>query len=213
MKAPSVTLIKQRQKLSGGRVVYYWRLRWPGKDGRPRTESIGRVDEMTEAEAGEIRRRKIQDLGTGHALRDRPGMTIGQYLDLDREALLSVVQPGTIKTHDNAKQRLIGAIGDDVKLDKIEWHHVDRLINWLSTEHRINGKTRPGCSRATVSSAKTATQTRLISATTIARSPVAATESFRTPMGTGKASSVTTGIPQTATVAMPIARSSCAATT
>ena len=83
MKAPSATLIKQRQKLTGGRVVYYWRLRWPGKDGKPRTESIGRVDEM--AEAGEIRRDKIADIKTGHALRDRPGMTVGQYLELDRE--------------------------------------------------------------------------------------------------------------------------------
>ena len=138
------------QQPQGGRVVYYWRLRWPGKDGRPRTESIGRVDEVTEAEATAIRRRKMVDIDTGKALRDRPGMTIGQYLDLDREALLSVVQPGTIKTHDHAKQRLIGAIGADVKLDKVEWHHVDRLINWLSQDHRINGKTRPACSRATV---------------------------------------------------------------
>ena len=150
MKAPSVVLIKQRRRLKTGRVVQYWLLRWPGKDGRPRTERIGRVDEMTQAEAGEIRRKKIQDLGTGRALRDRPGMTVDQYLGRDREGLVSVVQPATIKIFDVARQRLSGAIGSDLKLDNVEWHHVDHLINWLSRAHRINGKTRPACSRATV---------------------------------------------------------------
>ena len=150
MKAPGVRLIKQRHTLKSGAEVWYWRLRWPGKNGNWRTESIGRVGKMTEAEAGRMRRKKIADIENGKALRDRPGMSLGQFLDLDRAGQQSVVQPATLKTYDRAKLHAAGAIGADVPLDLVEWHHVDRLINWLSGEHRINGKMRPGCSRATV---------------------------------------------------------------
>ena len=91
MKAPSVTLIKQRQKLTGGRTVAYWRLRWPGKDGRPRTESIGTVGEMTEAEAAvhrlEADKSKLRDAladpklydGGNEKLVELPALETGEY--------------------------------------------------------------------------------------------------------------------------------------
>ena len=150
MKAPSVELIRQKRRLKSGREVEYWRLRWPGKDGRMRTENIGRCDEISEREAGRKRRKKIADLDSGKALRDPSGLTLKRFLDLDRDAIRTDAELATIRAHEIAGQHAIDAIGEDVLIDRIGWAEVTALKNRLSAEHTINGRTKPACSKATI---------------------------------------------------------------
>ena len=150
MKAPSVVLLRRSVKNKGRRPVTYWALRWPGSDGKARRQNIGRVDQMTEKQAGEVRRQKMIDLGIGKAVRDPVRMSVSEFLDADRVAITSRMSRGTIIEHRTASNHAIAVIGGDVRLDRVGWQHVSALESWLSDVHQVNGRTLPPCSRATI---------------------------------------------------------------
>ncbi len=150
MKAPSVVLLKRSVKNKGRRPVAYWVLRWPGSDGKTRQQNIGRADQMTEKQAGEVRRQKMIDLGIGKAVRDPVRMSVAEFLDADRTAMTSRVSRSTINEHRIASSHAIAVIGGDIRLDRVGWQHVSALASWLGDDHKINGRTMPPCSKATI---------------------------------------------------------------
>jgi len=140
MKAPSVVLLRRSVKNKGRRPVAYWALRWPGSDGKARRQNIGRVDQMTEREAGRIRRQKLVDLEVGAAVRDPARMTLGVFLNLDRDAIAPRVRPATLDTHRTDSKRVIEILGEDGQLDRVGWMQVAQVEKALTAR----------CAKATV---------------------------------------------------------------
>ena len=140
MKAPSVVLLRRTVKNKGRKPAEYWALRWPGSDGKARRQNIGRVDQMTEREAGRIRREKLVDLDVGAAVRDPARMTLGVFLELDRDAISPRVRPATTDTHRTDSKRVIEILGEDGQLDRIGWMQVAQVEKALTAR----------CAKATV---------------------------------------------------------------
>ncbi len=150
MTAAKVHLFKRLKTLTNGKRIHYWTLRWRDNRGRSRHESVGCVGDMTRSKAESIRREKLIDISSGKISRDRPTkMTLSQFLEQDRQAIKSDVKRATIVTHEGVGNHAVTAMGD-IELAKVDWSDVSRLKNWLGSEHVLNKKKFPPCSKATI---------------------------------------------------------------
>ena len=120
MTDTAVALRKRSKPLKGGGSATYWLLSWADSQGRRRFEAIGKVGEMSAADAKKKRREKEREFEKGAAPVDRlHKITLRGFLDLDRQAIATDVQPATIASHKAASIRIISALGGDVPVEKI----------------------------------------------------------------------------------------------
>lgn len=150
MRSPSVSLVKQLRRRRDGSTYDAWVLRWPRRDGRIATETIGRVGELTERDAGKLRRKKIADLEVGNVLRDPSRLTVSQFLEDDRAMLLATRAKSTATSHETVANRLLAAIDGAKRLDRVDSADVARLQTWMTTHQRVGDRDREPLSRATV---------------------------------------------------------------
>ena len=90
------------------------------------------------------------DLGIGKAVRDPVRMSVAEFLEADRAAIASRMCRSTLLEHRTASNHAITVIGGDIRVDRVGWQHVSVLESWLAEEHRVNSRTLPPCSKATI---------------------------------------------------------------
>jgi len=128
----------------------YYALKWKRSDGKWQQESIGKVGAMTANEAKAARDAKLTAIGGGTELRDKPrAMTLAALLAADGESIKATRSTATVRSSRLAGDSLLGAVGD-MDARKLTVQHVDRLVNWLSAPHEINGRKMPACGKATI---------------------------------------------------------------
>src|SRR5687767_11487269 len=94
-----VELHKRAVKYASGTKAVYWTLRWWGTDGKRYSESVGRVGEVTKAEAETARRSKEAAIGGGRIRRNRPQpMTLAEFFAHDAETVRGTVKPNTVES-------------------------------------------------------------------------------------------------------------------
>lgn len=150
MRGPAVRLVRHTVRKPGRQPATYWELRWPDSRGKTRCESVGRADQVTLREAGDRRREKQTALDTRHAPRDPTQMTVEEFLELDRAAITTRVKRSTVDDHRTKSRRLLAAIDPTMRLNRVGWRQVSALMSWLDREHKLGGRQRPRCSRATI---------------------------------------------------------------
>jgi integrase len=154
MKAVGVKLVKATRALPGGKRAGYWYLRWADTKGRTGQKSLGRVEEVSKADAKRARDELALNLGIGKVRQDRaPSMTLVEFVRQDQEAIRLDVKPSTLRTYSKVAQQAVVAIGGDRQLAAISWQDVAALKAWLGAEHTLNGKKRRACRRATINQA------------------------------------------------------------
>ncbi len=129
-----VHLIKRPKKLTDGRRVYYWTLRWHDKRGRYRYQSIGRVGRVTRAEAMAAKDKLIVAIGTGKARQERPSrMILSAFFAFHEAQFAHGMRPTTVIEWRNAGRHAIDALTDK-PLEEVTWAdvaeirgHMDRL--------------------------------------------------------------------------------------
>ena len=143
-RLPAVILFKRTVGGTKGRHrTTYWVLKWPGTDGRARTEFIGRTDQLTAKQAADMRDEKTAALFGGTALRDPSQISVAEFLQADRDELATTHRPATVNAHRRDTNRLLGAV-DDMALDAFGWAEVAKFKKTLSAR---------GCRPATIASA------------------------------------------------------------
>jgi integrase len=96
-------------------------------------QSLGRVDQVTRAQASRARRQKIADLTSGHALLDPPArMTLEQFLKYDRESSIGNVKASTILQYEVVAKHAIAALGSKTDVRSIKPVHVTRIRKYLT---------------------------------------------------------------------------------
>ncbi len=137
-----VQLNKRRKKCKDGSVAVYWTLRWRGTTGKDHSESVGKVGEMTKAQAETCRREKEAAMTAGTLRRDKPRpMTIDEFLKLDQERIKPDVKRNTLESHKHAGSHAKKAWGEETKLASIGPAHVARLKTFLLEEQKVSPAT------------------------------------------------------------------------
>lgn len=137
-----VQLNKRRVKLKDGSVVVYWTLRWPGTTGKWHSESVGKVGQMTKAQAETLRRDKEGSMNMGLVRRDRPrDMTLKEYLDLDCERIKPDLKLNTIEGHKHAGAHAKQALGEDIRMSAIGRVQIARIKTYLADEKKVSAAT------------------------------------------------------------------------
>lgn len=77
-------------------------------------------------------------------------MTLGAFLELDRDAIRQQVKLSTLIVHEGVSKHAKTAIGAGRDLASIDWSDVATLKNWLGAEHVLDDRTLPPCSKATI---------------------------------------------------------------
>jgi len=137
-----VQLNKRRVKLKNGSVVVYWTLRWPGTTGKWHSESVGKVGEMTKAQAETLRREKEGSMNMGLVRRDRPrDITLKEYLDLDYERIKPDLKLNTIEGHKHAGAHAMQALGESIRMSAIGRVQIARIKTYLADEKKVSAAT------------------------------------------------------------------------
>ncbi len=137
-----VELDKRRVKLKDGGIVHYWTLRWLGSSGKDHSESVGKVGEMTKAQAETCRREKEAAMTAGTLRRDKPKpTTIDEFLKLDHERIKPDVKRNTLESHRHAGSHAKKAWGAAAKLASIGPGHVAQLKTFLLEEQKVSPAT------------------------------------------------------------------------
>ena len=137
-----VQLNKRRKKCKDGSIAVYWTLRWRGTTGKDHSESVGKVGEMTKAQAETCRREKEAAMTAGTLRRDKPrSMTIAEFLDLDRDRIKPDVKRNTLESHSHAGAHAKKAWGKETKLASIGPGHIARLKSFLLEEQKVSPAT------------------------------------------------------------------------
>jgi len=133
-----VQLNKRRVTLKNGSTVVYWTLRWPGTTGRMHSESVGRVGDMTKAQAETLRREKEGSMTAGLTRRDRPKeITLKDYLDRDHERVKPDVKVNTLEGLKHAGSHAKKALGEQIRLSSIGPLQVARIKTFLADERKV----------------------------------------------------------------------------
>lgn len=149
MNTTRIYLIRRPAKLRNGGKVKYWTLRWKRTDGKWHNESIGRVGQMTRAEAEAERDQRMIAMGTGKALRNKPGkLTLTEFLDQDRQTLQAKAR-STIRVHKIASDHAIAELGAEFDVEHLTEVEADRIHNRILQKRELNGKTFKAGSKAT----------------------------------------------------------------
>ena len=137
-----VQLHRRTMKYPSGVKVVYWTLRWWGTNGRKFSEAIGRVGEMTKAEAETLRREKELAIGGGRIRRDRPRpVTLAEFFRHDAETVRGTVKPNTLESMKHAAAHAAKAWGENTKLGSIGSAHIGRLKSYLLDEAKVSETT------------------------------------------------------------------------
>lgn len=127
-----VYLIEAPKKLSGGRRVTYYVLRWPARNGKMQEQAIGRSRKtggaLMRADAEALRRKKEQDIGVGGIPNDKPRkMTLGAFIEYDLATIKPDVKSTTFQEYEIAANHAKQAIGADTLLTRIGWTEVSAI--------------------------------------------------------------------------------------
>lgn len=137
-----VELHKRTVKYPTGPKVVYWTLRWWGGDGKRYSESIGKVGELTKAEAETKRREKEIAIGSGRIKRNRPQpMTLGEFFVHDAETVRGTVKPNTVESMKHSAAHARAAWGEHTRLPSLSSAHVGRLKTHLLDTAKVSETT------------------------------------------------------------------------
>ncbi len=137
-----IELHKRIVRYPSGVKTVYWTLRWRGTDGKRYSESIGKVGEMTKAEAETKRREKEIAIGSGRMKRNRPrAMTLAELFEHDAETVRGTVTLNTIESMKHAAAHARKAWGERTRISVIGPAHVARLKKYVLDEAKLSETT------------------------------------------------------------------------
>ena len=142
MKAPKVLLIKRPSKLTNGRRVWYWTLRWSNGNGRPRYKSLGRIGTVSRSKAEAAKRQMIVALGTGKVGQDKPTrMTLSEFIEFHETQFGLGKRPTTLIEWRTAGNHAVTALGDKL-LDDVTWTDAGEIRAHLDHQGRSEATIR-----------------------------------------------------------------------
>ena len=117
---PVVTLYNTKRPTRGDPKRRAWLLRWVGTDGKRHCDTVGVVGKMTKREAEALQREKQGKMDNGLTPIDRPRkMTLGEFIDHDREAIEADTKPATLLEYDHATNHMKEALGSELQLHRV----------------------------------------------------------------------------------------------
>lgn len=137
-----VELHKRTVTYPSGNKVTYWTLRWWGTNGKRFSESIGKVGEMTKAQAETRRREKEVAMGSGRIRRNRPKeMTLSQLFDFDAETVRGTIALNTAESIRHSARHAKKAWGEQTRISAIGPSHIARLKKHMLDELELSETT------------------------------------------------------------------------